>query len=147
LKESLQEQQEFYWTTDPISNKPLSRPIVSDSSGRLYNKDSILEYLLPSDDPSSKIEAEKILQGAVKSLKDVVEVKFELDKDASAVQNGSSKGERYICPMTNKPLGPGSKAVYLVPCGHAFSAAAIKEVSGDAEGKCLQVSLAAIERP
>jgi hypothetical protein len=62
----------------------------------------------------------------VRSLRDVVEVKFEPDPDDSS---------RWICPISNKPLGPGSKAVYLVPCGHAFSTAAIKEVS---EGKCLQ---------
>jgi hypothetical protein len=55
----------------------------------------------------------------------VVEVKFEEDAE--------TKG--WICPMTNKALGPGSKAVYLVPCGHAFSGVAVKEV---AEEKCLQ---------
>jgi len=136
LKESQQEQQEYYWTTDPISRRPLTRPIVSDSSGKLYNKDTIIEYLLPSDDATSKTEAEKILQGAVKSLKDVVEVKFEVDPEASTTRNSNGRTENWICPITHKTLGPGSKAVYLVPCGHAFSDSAIKEVAGE---KCLQV--------
>jgi len=130
LKESRQEQQEYLWSTDPISRRPLTRPIVSDSGGRLYNKDTIIEHLLPSDDDRGKAEAEKILQGAVKSLRDVVEVQFELD-----TSDMSGNKETWVCPITNKTVGPGAKAVYLVPCGHAFAGAAVKEVSGE---RCLQ---------
>lgn len=68
-------------------------------------------------------------------MKDVVEVKFEVDTSMSARQNGSSVRDIWKCPVTNDTLGPGSKAVYLVPCGHAFSGTAMKEVSGE---KCLQ---------
>ncbi|GAB7339166.1 hypothetical protein MBLNU457_5830t1 [Dothideomycetes sp. NU457] len=130
IKETQHEQQEYYWTTDPVSRKPLSHAIVSDSNGKLYNKETIIEYLIPSDDPAEKIEAEKILQGSVKSLKDIVEVRFEVDT------SGPTKPGREVwkCPITNDVLGPGSKAAYLVPCGHAFSGSAIKEISGE---KCL----------
>ncbi|EEP76777.1 predicted protein [Uncinocarpus reesii 1704] len=38
-------------------------------------------------------------------------------------------------PVTNKELGPSVKSVYLVPCGHAFSEEAIREMKSD---KCLQ---------
>ena len=131
LKESQLEQQEYSWTTDPISNKPLARPVVSDSSGKLYNKDTILEYLVEG---SRKDDAEAVTRGTIKSLKDVVEVKFEVNGDASANANGSGQHETWICPITGDRLGPGSKAVYLVPCGHAFSGNAIKKVSGE---KCL----------
>ncbi|KAK3112607.1 Replication termination factor 2 [Teratosphaeriaceae sp. CCFEE 6253] len=124
IKESQQEQQEHSWKTDPISNQPLAQPIVSDSSGKLYNKDTILEYLVEG---SRKADAERITQGAVKSLKDVVEVKLELDPEATA----EAKHEVWRCPITGDRLGPGSKAAYLVPCGHAFSGAAIKAVSGE----------------
>lgn len=123
LKESRNEQQEHYWTTDPISQKPLVQPVVSDSSGKLYNKDTVLEYLVEG---TRKEDAERETQGAVKSLKDVVELKFEVD--------GEAKAKHWKCPVTGNRLGPGSKAVYLVPCGHAFSGTAIKEVSGE---KCL----------
>lgn len=99
---------------------------MSGCTGTLYNKDSILEFLLPSEDEVLKAESAKRLAGTVTSLRDVVEIKFEADPADS---------DQWICPITNKPLGPKTKAVYLVPCGHAFSAAAIKEVSGD---KCLQ---------
>ncbi|KAF2398340.1 DUF602-domain-containing protein [Trichodelitschia bisporula] len=135
LKESQQTQQEYFWTTDPLNNAPLRAPIVSDCTGRLFNKDSIIETLLPSDDAEGearKVEAEKVLRGTVKSLKDVVEVLFEVDGEAEKERDGAPV---WVCPVTGKRLGPGSKAVYLVPCGHAFDSAAIKEVAGE---KCLQ---------
>ncbi|EMC92973.1 hypothetical protein BAUCODRAFT_76874 [Baudoinia panamericana UAMH 10762] len=127
LRESQHEQQEYCWTTDPISQKPLAQPIVSDSAGKLYNKDTILEYLVEG---ARKDEAENATQGSIKSLKDVVEVKFTVNADATT----KIAREAWVCPVTGDKLGPGSKAVYLVPCGHAFSATAIKEVSGE---RCL----------
>lgn len=131
LKETQQEQQEYYWTTDPISREPLAQPIVSDCNGRLYNKSTILEYLVEG---ARKEDADVITRGTVKSLKDVVEVKFEVDVEATAKENGTAKREIWKCPVTGDKLGPSSKAAYIVPCGHAFSGTAIKEVSGE---KCL----------
>lgn len=127
VKESQQEQQEYLWTTDPISLKPLAYPVVSDSAGKLYSKDTILEYLVEG---ARKEEAESVTRGSIKSLKDVVEIRFEADAEASAKANHAV----WKCPVTGDKLGPGSKAAYLVPCGHAFSGSAIKEVSGE---KCL----------
>jgi hypothetical protein len=128
LKESQQEAQAYYWTYDPVSRKPLAQPVVSDAAGKLYNKDTILEFLLEG---SRKEDVEKESHGLVKGLKDVVEVKFEVDAEAA----GKVEGEVvWKCPVTGSRLGPGSKAVYLVPCGHVFSGSAIKEISGE---KCL----------
>ncbi|KAF2431166.1 DUF602-domain-containing protein [Tothia fuscella] len=136
LKETQQEQEEYFWTTDPITNTSLGRTVVSDCNGKLYNKESIVTFLLPSDNEAQKAEAGKVLAGAVRSLKDVVEVKFEEDVQGDELRNANgSMAQKWICSITNKRLGPGSKAVYLVPCGHAFSGAAIKEVADD---KCLQ---------
>jgi hypothetical protein len=135
VKEIQAEQQEYFWTTDPISNAPLEPPIVSDSNGRLYCKESVLK-LLTGDESIIKEEAERATLGAIKTLKDVVEVKFEEEAQSGTERNANgSKTHKWVCPITNKALGPGSKAVYLVPCGHAFSSAAIKEV---ADEKCLQ---------
>ncbi|KAK0355850.1 Replication termination factor 2 [Friedmanniomyces endolithicus] len=119
LKETLHERQQHSWKTDPISNQPLAQPVVSDSSGTLYNKDTILEYLTSP---------------APKSLRDVVEVKFELAPEATV----EARHEVWRCPVTGDELGPGARAVYLVPCGHAFSGTAIKEVSGE---KCLSCEM------
>jgi hypothetical protein len=73
-------------------------------------------------------EKEEVLQGRVKGLKDIVEVKFTISKDG--------KDEKKICPVTSKELGPHTKSVYLVPCGHAFSEVAIREVAGNACVEC-----------
>lgn len=131
LKATQQEAQTHHWTWCPLSNRPLVTPIVSDCAGTLYNKDAILEQLLPkdADTPASLIkEKEDVLQGRVKGLRDVVEVKFTVVKEG--------KDEKWVCPVTSKELGPTTKAVYLVPCGHAFSEAAVREVKGDVCVEC-----------
>ncbi|KAL4788244.1 Rtf2 RING-finger-domain-containing protein [Aspergillus varians] len=138
LKETLREMQEHLWTMCPLSHKQLMRPIVSDCAGNLYNKDAILKFLLPGDEIegiSSKADCEEILAGRVKGLRDVVEVKFEIDTDAAGENTKLEKREGWICPVTAKPLGPSVKSVYLVPCGHAFSEEATRQLKGD---KCLQ---------
>ncbi|KAF2487795.1 Rtf2 RING-finger-domain-containing protein [Neohortaea acidophila] len=127
VKETQHSQQEYYWSTDPISRLPLSAPVVSDCAGKLYNKDTILEFLVEGRRAE---EAEVETRGAVRSLRDVVEVRFE-----GASSTDGEATTKWKCPVTGDRLGAGSKAVYLIPCGHAFSSAAIKEVfSGD---KCI----------
>ena len=139
------ELQEHFWTTCPLSHRPLTRPIVSDSAGNLYNKDAILQFLLPGDKTdgvgsgiSSKADCQEFLAGRVKGLRDVVELKFEVDTegDAHPSTSGGSHREQWICPVTAKPLGPNVKSVYLVPCGHVFSEGAVRQLKGD---RCLQV--------
>ncbi|ESZ96301.1 hypothetical protein SBOR_3356 [Sclerotinia borealis F-4128] len=131
LKATLHEAQTHAWTYCPLSNQPLTTPIVSDCAGTLYNKDAVLEQLLPKDNdvPASVIkEKEEVLQGRVKGLRDIVEVKFSTMKEDNE--------EKKICPITSKELGATTRAVYLVPCGHAFSEVAIKELKGDACLEC-----------
>jgi hypothetical protein len=132
FKAKAQEAQGHAWTYCPLSNRPLVAPIVSDCAGTLYNKDAILEQLLPKDNdvPASVIkEKEDILQGRVKGLRDIVEVKFTVLKE-------DKEDEKKICPITSKELGPTTKSVYLVPCGHAFSEVAIREVAGETCVEC-----------
>jgi hypothetical protein len=132
FKAKEQEAQGHAWTYCPLSNRPLIAPIVSDCAGTLYNKDAILEQLLPKDDdvPASVIkEKEDVLQGRVKGLRDIVEVKFTVIKE-------DKEDEKKICPITSKELGPTTKSVYLVPCGHAFSEVAIREVAGETCVEC-----------
>ena len=141
VKETQHEQQEYHWTTCPLSHQPLRPPIVSDASAKLYNKDAILEFLLPDGGGTpgmSKSDNEEVLEGRVRSLRDVVEVKFHVGELSGPRENGKpvSTNLQWLCPITNKPLGPGVKAVYLVPCGHAFSESAVKEMAAE---KCLQV--------
>ncbi|PGH21372.1 hypothetical protein AJ80_03289 [Polytolypa hystricis UAMH7299] len=136
LKETIREHLEHYWSTCPLSHKELLTPIVSDSAGNLYNKDAVLQFLLPGENEeeiSSKADCEEILGGRVKGLRDVVEVKFELENSEEKPRD--KKKQRWICPITHKELGPNVKAVYIVPCGHTFSEEAVREMKSD---KCLQ---------
>ncbi|KAJ5204181.1 uncharacterized protein N7498_005060 [Penicillium cinerascens] len=144
VKEAQREQQEHSWTTCPLSHKVLARPVVSDSVGNLYNKDAVLQFLLPGDDGegiSSKSDCEEILCGRIKSLRDVVELHFEIDTERNehpsdrAHAHRHERREGWICPITAKPLGPAVKSVYLVPCGHVFAEEAIRQLKGD---RCLQ---------
>lgn len=144
LKEKQAEHQQHHWSSDPLTQAPLAAPVVSDALGRLYNKDSIIEYLLPSPDtaPARRAEHEAFVNGAVKRLKDVVELRFEVDPAGEAEGarvNGGARTEKWICPITHKELGAWTKAVYVVPCGHVFSEAALRNTaSGTGERKCLQ---------
>jgi hypothetical protein len=148
IKEAQNEQQEYAWSTDPLTRKPLARPVVSDAAGHLYNKDSIIEFLLKDDDDAEKTEMRKVagvkeselgtFGDRVKGLKDVVEVKFEIEKGEEG-----ERGKKWVCPITGLRLGPGSKGIYLVPCGHAFAGSVVKEVAGSV---CLTVSLSSVLR-
>ena len=149
LKETQKEQQQHLWNTDPLTNRALEKPVVSDALGRLFNKESVLEYLIASrsedNDDATRVklaEQEGILRGVVKNLRDVVDVQFEVDESGKDGERCGSKGsivraQKWVCPVTQKELGPAAKAVYIVPCGHAFAEVAVREVSGE---KCLTVS-------
>jgi hypothetical protein len=113
LKETQLTTQEYQWSTCPLSQKPLEAPIVSDYLGRLYNKDAIVQSLLPSTDAVLNLDE---LGGRVKSLKDIVEVRFE------------TKDGKYICPIQQQEIGPGTTSVYVVPCGHACSLKAVDTI-------------------
>jgi len=128
VKEIQTEQQEHYWSTCALSHEPLSLPVVSDSLGTLYNKDAVLDHLLfAGKERKQGLEARgEAFKDRLRSLRDVVEVKFHTEAD----------DKKWICPVTGKELGPGVKAIYLVPCGHAFSETAMKEMPGDF---CLEV--------
>lgn len=137
VKEIQTEQQEHYWTTCALSHEPLTQPVVSDALGTLYNKDAVLGHLitLAQENPDKQALAEKgeAFKDRLRSLRDVVEIRFQsANKDTA-----KSKNEKWICPITNKVLGPGTKSIYLVPCGHAFAESVVKEMSGEL---CLLVS-------
>ena len=137
VKEIQTEQQEHYWSTCALSHQPLSLPVVSDALGTLYNKDAVIDHLLSAgqEDKQDLQARGEAFKDRLRSLRDVVEVKLQ-------VQDGDEKSsatkQTWVCPVTGKALGPGVKAAYVVPCGHAFSESAIKEMGGES---CLQVRI------
>lgn len=135
VKEIQSEKQEHYWTTCALSHQPLTEPIVSDALGTLYNKDAVLDHLLSESKSGTEkqklVERGEAFKDRLRSIRDVVEVKFHTSADS----NTSSRALSFTCPITNKPLGPGTKAIYLVPCGHVFAESLVSEVPGET---CLQ---------
>lgn len=104
----------------------------------MYGKAAILESLLEAGKgpEGKKLGGEWSSTSCVKSLRDVVEVNFQKEEKDEDEKFKSPTPSQWVCPITNKQLGPGVKAVYLVPCGHAFTETAIKEMPGE---NCLQV--------
>ncbi|KPI42809.1 Replication termination factor 2 [Cyphellophora attinorum] len=139
LKEKQREHLAHRWSQCPLSHRALVPPIVSDHTGDLYNKDAVLQFLLPEEVGGLGREEregyEAWLRGRVKGLKDVVELKFQVEGGDEAEKKGGD--EKWVCPITGKELGVGVKSVYVVPCGHAFSAEAVREVGkAGTKGEC-----------
>lgn len=135
LRATTLEQLAYAWRTCALSGESLKPPVVSDALGRLFNKDELIKTLLPIDKPSEapinmEDREEFLAKADVKGLKDVVEVQFEDESEHDKLEE-----HKWVCPVTRKELGENTKAVYLVPCGHAFAETAIKQVD---EEKCVQ---------
>ncbi|OAA65493.1 DUF602 domain containing protein [Niveomyces insectorum RCEF 264] len=64
----------------------------------------------------------------IRSLRDVVRLHGTPDNNRTTNNHKHNDGGavRWQCPVSLKELGPGSRAVYLVPCGHVFSETAVE---------------------
>lgn len=143
LKATALESLSHAWTRDPLSSEPLDMEnTVSDWRGRLYNYESVLKGLMPTEaDEGGDGEASKanghdmtFSSTGIKSLRDIVRLRFKRYKPA-----GSQAKEIWACPVSLKELGPATKAVYIVPCGHVFAEVAIREIMGQ-EHNCPECS-------
>ncbi|PHH73904.1 hypothetical protein CDD80_3503 [Ophiocordyceps camponoti-rufipedis] len=121
LKATALESLTHAWSHCALSDEPLDlEAVVSDWRGRLYNYEAILNGLVPSDEPAQVTPASL----GVTSLRDVVKLKF------------SKSGDKWTCPISMKEMGPATKAVYLVPCGHVFAEIAIAEIQEETCPEC-----------
>ncbi|KAM0265394.1 hypothetical protein ACHAQJ_000236 [Trichoderma viride] len=121
LKATALESLAHAWAHCALSDAPLDLDsVVSDWRGRLYNYEAILQGLMPSDDPNEVTPAAL----GIRSLRDVAKLKF------------SKKGDKWACPISMKEMGPTTKSVYLVPCGHAFAEMAITEIKEETCPEC-----------
>jgi hypothetical protein len=130
LKESALESLAHAWSTCPLSSLPIDpNNTVSDARGRLYNYESVLQCLLPAADGAAALpeaQEDAFRAAGIRSLKDVVRLRLTVRRD--------EKGREFrACPVTLKELGAATRAVYIVPCGHVFAEAAIREIAGSAE--------------
>lgn len=131
------------WDHDPLTSERLDMEnVVSDWRGRLYNYESVLKGLMPSgDDGEGGNTGRALVDGEsseltfastnIKSLRDVVKLKFK-----RYAPPGTKGKEIWACPVSLKELGPATRAVYVVPCGHVFAEAAMKQIQEDLCPEC-----------
>jgi len=141
LKATALESLSHAWSHDPLTSELLDlENIVSDWRGRLYNYESILKALLPNDDdseaatlasPNGESTELRFSSTGIKSLRDVVKLKFK-----RYIPSGVKGRDVWACPLSLKELGPSTKSVYLVPCGHVFAEAAIRQIDEQACPEC-----------
>ncbi|KAF8645055.1 hypothetical protein AX16_008113 [Volvariella volvacea WC 439] len=114
------------WFFCALSKLKLQEPIVSCELGGLYNKDSIIEYLL---DNSSYGDGEEIC-GHIRSLKDVRTLKLTLNTaPVSPDESNSAERAQFVCPLTMKEMNGSQPFIYLNSCGCVFSMAGLKEMN------------------
>ncbi|KAK0707621.1 Rtf2 RING-finger-domain-containing protein [Lasiosphaeris hirsuta] len=142
LKATALESLSHAWEYDPLTSELLDlETAVSDWRGRLYNYESILKALMPSEAEADTTPPHALANGespelsfastGIKSLRDVVKLKFK-----RFAQPGK-KGDRvWGCPVSQKELGPSTKSIYLVPCGHVFADIAMKQIQEDSCPEC-----------
>lgn len=146
LKATAHESLSHAWTHDPLTSERLDIDnIVSDWRGRLYNYESILKGLIPSESGGNDTDDAATLPAfvdgesqelsfvstGIKSLRDIVKLK------AKRYAPPHAKGDEFwACPVTLKELGASTKAVYLVPCGHVFADVAMKQIQEEACPEC-----------
>ncbi|PCH33128.1 DUF602-domain-containing protein [Wolfiporia cocos MD-104 SS10] len=116
------------WFFCALSKRPLQEPIVSCALGKLYNKDSILEYLL---DKSAYGDGEEICSH-IRSLKDVKTLTLTPNATKSSGSESNPDSARFVCPLNFKEMNGSQPFVYLLPCGCVFSYAGLKAVVGNA---------------
>lgn len=112
---------EFAWKYCALSRAVLAQPLASDALGKLYNKESIIQYVL---DNESFGDAAKEMSH-VSSMKDVVELKVGKNED------------KFICEVTGRDMNGMTKFVYLTTCGHTFAMEALKNIE---TSECLMCS-------
>ncbi|KAF4122214.1 Rtf2 RING-finger [Geosmithia morbida] len=125
LKATVLESLGHAWEHCALSGDPIDlESVVSDWRGRLYSYEYVLNGLVPSDDPETTAATPQSV--GIRSLRDVAKLKF------------SKNSDKWVCPISMKEMGPSTKAVYLIPCGHVFAEVAIKEISDTACPECAE---------
>ncbi|KAH9820099.1 Rtf2 RING-finger-domain-containing protein [Melampsora americana] len=120
-----QQKESTRWHCCALSKRPLEEPIVSDPLGKLYNKSSVLEYLLDNDTFG---EDGRQVAGHLTSLRDLINLKITLNQQST----------KRICPISLKEMGAGlgkmeMRWVYLIGCGCVLTETGLKQVEQRSE--------------
>jgi len=116
------------WKHCALSQEPLKQPIVACQLGRMYNKESVLEFLLDKSNTDQKFVH-------IRGLRDVKELNlsenpaFKANDDAKAGAGQDPCGiSPYVCSVTGLEMNGRFRFCYLITCGCVFAERAITEV-------------------
>ncbi|WVO15936.1 hypothetical protein L204_103601 [Cryptococcus depauperatus] len=107
-----------------ISKQPLTKPVVSDLLGKLYNKDNIIEYFL---DKSKYGDGEQIC-GHLKGVKDLLTLNLTPNPDFTPLSSTSTPRAPFICPLSLRDMSGSFPFIAIHSCGCVFSDAAIRAI-------------------
>lgn len=115
------------WTCCYISKKPLERPIVACGLGRLYNKDSVVLYLMNKNDREASLASELT---HIKSLKSLINCNLTSSKTQTTTES-----PYFTCPVSGREMNGKSKFFVTRRCGCVLSEQAINQFPES--GTCL----------
>ncbi|KAK3800153.1 hypothetical protein RRG08_060774 [Elysia crispata] len=127
----------FKWKHCAISQETLTKPIVACELGRLYKKESVLEFLLDRSkfDIASQFDH-------LRGLKDIKELHLTdvPEKRGHHVEKGDMRSDSiiadFICPVVGLEMSGKHRFCFLWSCGCVVSERALREVKSQTCHKC-----------
>lgn len=127
----------FKWKHCAISQEALTKPIVACELGRLYKKESVLEFLLDRSkfDIASQFDH-------LRGLKDIKELNLTdvPEKRGHHEEKGDSRSDSivadFICPVVGLEMSGKHRFCFLWSCGCVVSERALREVKSETCHKC-----------
>jgi len=134
-----QEQGRIKWSVCALSGEQLSNETVACELGRLYNRLSVVEFLLGEGVFAQKKEDLKKNGFAhIKNLKSVFELHLqknpEVNKHKAPLRSDETTSVAvglFICPITQIEANGHHPFSALRTCGHVFSEKALNQMEGD----------------
>eukprot|EP00041_Stephanoeca_diplocostata_P000075 m.13280 g.13280 ORF g.13280 m.13280 type:complete len:301 (-) comp10080_c0_seq2:231-1133(-) len=116
------------WNHCRLTSEPLKEPIVACELGRVYNKTSVLEFLVnKSEQPPDRLE----LMRHIRRMKDLTTLQLTKSKDYkdTADSGFSDRGDaQFCCPVIAVPMNGFNRFVFVRTTGLVVSEKAYKEV-------------------
>ncbi|KAK3091639.1 hypothetical protein FSP39_021444 [Pinctada imbricata] len=125
------------WKHCAITQEPLREPVMACELGRLYNKESVLEFLIDR----SKFECAASFEH-LRGLKDLKQLNLTENKgyERPHIEKGDAyidtQDAKYICPVVGITMNGKHKFCFIWSCGCVLSERALKEVKTDVCHKC-----------
>ena len=102
-----------------ITKFPLKDPIVVCDLGNLYNKETIIEYMLTRE--LKKMPA----YAHIRSMKDIYPVHFAKNENYDP---GKDTSNPHVCPVTKEEFNGRHPFIAIKPCGHVIAERALRVI-------------------